>query len=487
SDLAVDIQRSKTLGATDDPATLGITVSDGTDKAIGAFVENVLPSSGINTYKVYDHWAYQKDGGLLGTTSTVKIGSSDMTLTETSKLDLSAVTHDLVIELHGNGHVTVTADGGTTDNTYVLEAWGIQDIELGKNENRIKVLDTNALKGNLIKNSSPGANYSNILDYSEFTADTEINVSAIDGDSLKYATGLSYDNVLTKESMAFSLAGITAGDAMIFGFNSETTAIDAVDFSDEPARNEFAGQLQERLNFLTSAEPALSVSATATNLVVTVQSLDVVTDQISGLTLTTSGVVTGTHQAASFSDATDEHDVLIDSVIGTNGAALISGGSATFKYALASWLATDGALSHSIVITDATGLVSGKGIGGGFRSGDLLNFSGTMTDLDISKSNGDVFVFGTTVANDIKLGSGDNTVKAGSGDDTLDGGRGSDTYIFEDNWGVDTITEYGPEASGTFNPLDASDPDQADEDTGSLGDHLDYTRVTDGMVHVVSE
>lgn len=38
---------------------------------------------------------------------------------------------------------------------------------------------------------------------------------------------------------------------------------------------------------------------------------------------------------------------------------------------------------------------------------------------------------------------GNDKLKGGAGDDVLTGGAGNDKFVFDDNWGSDTITDYG--------------------------------------------
>jgi hypothetical protein len=328
--LTVDFYHSATLTALSpsvpNPVQFGMTVAAGTETISATFIENLVVNDAniINNYRVHDHWAYQKPAGLLGETGTITIGNRLMD-NETSTLDLSAVSHDLTIELWGNGHVVVTAEVASTKYTYILDAYGIKDIKVGKGENTIFIMSAEALKGELIGNAAVTSK--TILDYSKFNigamsvpdnaaaigfnteivgsdetgllstgtftakvtidgsqvsnisiagsaaqtmtqlvqqlntdttggtwkikngllvltsatsgeeasveiTDTnlfdslvgskgvlevqELNISAIQGDKLNYATGLDYTNTLTKESMSYDLSAMAVGDMLKF-------------------------------------------------------------------------------------------------------------------------------------------------------------------------------------------------------------------------------------------------------------------------------
>ncbi len=56
-------------------------------------------------------------------------------------------------------------------------------------------------------------------------------------------------------------------------------------------------------------------------------------------------------------------------------------------------------------------------------------------------SDGDI-LYGTPGADTLQGTSGDDTLIGEAGDDILTGGLGKDTFVFGDNWGVDTITDF---------------------------------------------
>jgi Ca2+-binding RTX toxin-like protein len=53
-------------------------------------------------------------------------------------------------------------------------------------------------------------------------------------------------------------------------------------------------------------------------------------------------------------------------------------------------------------------------------------------------------IFGYGGNDTLKARGGPDELDGGPGNDTLSGGNGKDTYLFEDNWGVDTITSPQP-------------------------------------------
>jgi Ca2+-binding RTX toxin-like protein len=75
----------------------------------------------------------------------------------------------------------------------------------------------------------------------------------------------------------------------------------------------------------------------------------------------------------------------------------------------------------------------------------------TMTGTDASYSDGiDAFFWGDKIfgygGNDtLNARGGPDELDGGPGNDKLDGGKGDDRYLFEDGWGVDTLTS---DASG---------------------------------------
>ena len=60
-------------------------------------------------------------------------------------------------------------------------------------------------------------------------------------------------------------------------------------------------------------------------------------------------------------------------------------------------------------------------------------------------------LIGSSTAGSTILGdAGDNILVGGSGDDTIIGGLGNDTYLFQDNWGHDTIIELASQGNDTI-------------------------------------
>lgn len=77
----------------------------------------------------------------------------------------------------------------------------------------------------------------------------------------------------------------------------------------------------------------------------------------------------------------------------------------------------------------------------------------------------------------LRGGDGDDTITGGTGNDSLSGGSGDDTFVFDDVWGADTITDF---AAG----LDQIDMTAADNIT-SFQDLVDnHVRETAGVLEI---
>lgn len=94
------------------------------------------------------------------------------------------------------------------------------------------------------------------------------------------------------------------------------------------------------------------------------------------------------------------------------------------------------ALSRDIVIygnTSANSIVTGTG-------NDTISANTGNDTLD--GGQGDDVLFGDAGNDSINGNEGDDTLSGGSGDDTLTGGEGADLFVFGQNCGNDTITDY---------------------------------------------
>lgn len=98
---------------------------------------------------------------------------------------------------------------------------------------------------------------------------------------------------------------------------------------------------------------------------------------------------------------------------------------------------TDIVDTFTYTITDADGDIS---------TADLTlygNQQGTTSGNDVLVGNdGDNYLYGGAGDDVIYGGAGDDTLVGGAGDDTLTGGEGADTFLFTNNGGVDTITDF---------------------------------------------
>lgn len=67
----------------------------------------------------------------------------------------------------------------------------------------------------------------------------------------------------------------------------------------------------------------------------------------------------------------------------------------------------------------------------------------TLINIDqVRGTSGNDQIFGNDGKNQLEGRSGDDTLKGRGGDDTLIGGSGADTFVFDTNWGNDTITDF---------------------------------------------
>ena len=271
--------------------------------------------------------------------------------------------------------------------------------------------------------------------------------------------------------------------------NDEIRTLAAVEFEDD---------LQLALNIMTAGTPPVSVELLGSVLKVTSQkpfdsgnplaNLAFISDGHNYSHLHTSSSVLTNSKNNAIANG-QANNLVIKRIIGADGRDLISEAAPGFTYSIGSFFDDDGQLLHNIGAERTLQLGADKGIiGASFSGGDVYaRGAGSVGGIDLSNAIGGLVVFGNEEAENIKLGSGDDVVFAGAGDDEVYGGRGSDTYSFEGSWGHDRISEEGPQANGRFNPLDPKDNDVEDASTGSLGDHVDYHQIGEGMVHVISE
>jgi Ca2+-binding RTX toxin-like protein len=91
----------------------------------------------------------------------------------------------------------------------------------------------------------------------------------------------------------------------------------------------------------------------------------------------------------------------------------------------------------------------------GSQGSDVINFNGGANVLDgrggndtIIAGGGSDTVLGGT-GNDTLLGeNGNDTLNGGEGDDAMNGGGGNDLFVFNDNFGADTITGFDANPGG---------------------------------------
>ena len=83
---------------------------------------------------------------------------------------------------------------------------------------------------------------------------------------------------------------------------------------------------------------------------------------------------------------------------------------------------------------------SGEDTLSGGEGGDTLR--GGSGDDELYGGNDDDLLMGDGGDDELYGGAGDDTLDSGTGDDTLTGGEGSDTFVFAENEGSNTITDF---------------------------------------------
>ena len=104
------------------------------------------------------------------------------------------------------------------------------------------------------------------------------------------------------------------------------------------------------------------------------------------------------------------------------------------------------------------------------NSGSDVIFGGTSND-QLEGQGGNDELFGEGGADDLSGGSGNDTLDGGLGTDQLTGGTGADKFIFSNNFGNDTATDFlvnvDQEVSSFSNINSFSDWLAASSDVGS--------------------
>jgi Ca2+-binding RTX toxin-like protein len=117
-----------------------------------------------------------------------------------------------------------------------------------------------------------------------------------------------------------------------------------------------------------------------------------------------------------------------DLLLGSQGADVMNGGSGFDR--------VDYSRSMQAVAVD---LASAQPQRGGHAHGDVLISIEAVTGSRFNDS-----LSGDVGANTLNGGAGNDTIEGRGGNDLLTGGAGADVFVFRDNWGVDTITDFTP-------------------------------------------
>ncbi|MDD5049138.1 MAG: hypothetical protein PHH09_09440, partial [Methanoregulaceae archaeon] len=83
------------------------------------------------------------------------------------------------------------------------------------------------------------------------------------------------------------------------------------------------------------------------------------------------------------------------------------------------------------------------GSGGEDTLEGIENIYGSVHDDILVGDGGNNILWGNEGTDSLDGGEGDDVLNGGFGDDILTGGPGADTFMFEDSWGADTVTEDG--------------------------------------------
>ena len=123
---------------------------------------------------------------------------------------------------------------------------------------------------------------------------------------------------------------------------------------------------------------------------------------------------------------------------GGDGRDTIVAFGAQVDVGLLQFLPTDSI--EEIDVTGATGSVALVGS----SDGNVLDFRATVFrgGVVIDGRGGDDKITGSASADTILGGAGNDTISGGGGDDSFNGGDGRDVFVFEQNWGRDTVADY---------------------------------------------
>jgi Ca2+-binding RTX toxin-like protein len=149
-----------------------------------------------------------------------------------------------------------------------------------------------------------------------------------------------------------------------------------------------------------------------------------------------------------------------DTLVGGSGNDSLNGGNGQNTYAFDNGWGVD-----TIADSAGTGLVDFRNATGNLtidlnagsisQGSNAVSWSGSIIDHAVGGYNNDT-ITGTSEANyldgqsgddSIAAAGGDDTLVGGTGNDTLDGGSGENSYVFESNWGQDSIS--GDSGTGT--------------------------------------
>ncbi len=309
---------------------------------------------------------------------------------------------------------------------------GIEVVRLGQAENIINVVaaPTSDLKFQALGNATV------MLDLSAITENVEVTVAA-DG-----AVTVSFAGKTISASNVTEVVTGSGDDKVVFKANAKLSLLN-----------------------LGSGNRTLDYSDFGQAIDDTFAADDVTAPGIDAL-ITNGGeqIIIGSKEADNIagSDAADNF-------VGGAGNDVITGGAG------ADTLAGDDGddiLIGGAGIDNLTGGSGNDSLAGGTENDKLVGGAG---DDELAGDAGDDEILGGAGKDTLKGGAGSDSLLGGAGDDNLtggegtdilDGGAGSDSYLFENNWGTDTVSE---------------------TTTDGKADTLDFSKVTASTLSILSD
>ena len=100
---------------------------------------------------------------------------------------------------------------------------------------------------------------------------------------------------------------------------------------------------------------------------------------------------------------------------------------------------------------------------------DVTNYGGSIATIDARNRTTELGIIGTSLSNDISLGSGGGSVDGGAGSDKICGGSGADIYVHSDGGGNDTIYNFDASNEDAPDQIQAKGLTELDKSAFEIG------------------